>query len=178
MQPLPPPRPNAPTESNFMSDMSIVHTRCPDNPGWMRWDIADMRRFNAVALGKIIMRKVDDANAVVRMFPTIAHSNLLDKVHGGVTLSLTDVALFAAAEILGHEKARGAVTVSLDTQFIGAGDIGVPLDAEVEVIRVTRRLIFLRGIVVQDGGAHMIASFSGIIRRASSSAVRANSEQG
>ena len=148
-----------------MSDAPlIIHEPDPENPGWMTWDVRDDRRFNAVAIGKMIVRKDGENEATVRMFPTIAHSNLLDKVHGGVTLAFVDVAIFAASGVTGHFDAPGSVTVSLDTQFIGAGDLDVPLDAKVEVIRSTRRLIFLRGLVVQ--GDNSIASFSAIIRRA------------
>ena len=152
-------------EKQTMSDAPmIIHEPDPDNPGWMTWDVRDDRRFNAVAIGKMIVRKTGDNTATVRMFPTIAHSNLLDKVHGGVTLAFVDVALFAAAGVTGHFDAPGSVTVSLDTQFIGAGDLDIPLDAKVDIIRATRRLIFLRGLVVQ--GDNDIASFSAIIRRA------------
>ena len=148
-----------------MSDApQIIHEPDPDNPGWMTWNVRDDRRFNAVAIGKMIVRKDDDKSATVRMFPTIAHSNLLDKVHGGVTLAFVDVALFAASGVTGHFDAPGSVTVSLDTQFVGAGDLDIPLDAKVEIVRATRRLIFLRGMVVQ--GDNSIASFSAIIRRA------------
>lgn len=149
-----------------MSDApAIIHIDDPENPGWKTWTISDERRFNAVALGKVIVRPTGENRATVRMFPTIAHSNLMNKVHGGVTLAFLDVGLFAASAVCGHFHAAGSVTISLDTQFIGAGDIGIPLDAEVEIARATRRLIFLRGLVVQ--GEAVIASFTGIIRRAS-----------
>lgn len=149
-----------------MSDApAIIHIDDPDNPGWKTWQISDDRRFNAVALGKVIVRPKDKDHATVRMFPTIAHSNLMDKVHGGVTLAFLDVGLFAASAVCGHFHAAGSVTISLDTQFIGAGEIDTPLDAEVEVVRATKRLIFLRGLVVQ--GENVIASFTGIIRRGS-----------
>ncbi len=152
-----------------MSDApAIIHIDDPDNPGWKTWSINDDRRFNAIALGKIIVRPTGDQRAMVRMFPTIAHSNLMDKVHGGVTLAFLDVGLFAASAVTGHFHAPGSVTISLDTQFIGAGEINQPLDADIEIVRATKRLIFLRGLVVQ--GDNNIASFTGIIRRASGDA--------
>ena len=48
---------------------------------------------------------------------------------------------------------------------IGAGRVGMPLDAVCEVLRETRRLVFQRGIVEQDG--HMVAAFNGTVRKAS-----------
>jgi len=60
------------------------------------------------------------------------------------------------------------VTLDLSTQFVGAGRVGEPLDAVVELVRETGRLIFLRGLVVQgEGDSHIVLSFAGTIRKAS-----------
>jgi acyl-coenzyme A thioesterase PaaI-like protein len=58
-----------------------------------------------------------------------------------------------------------AVTLDLSTRFLSPGRIGVPLDAEVELLRETGRLIFLDGRVTQDG--ELVASFTGALRKAS-----------
>ncbi len=137
----------------------------PDNPGWHHWNISDERRFNAQVLGPMIARSEGEGRARLRMFPTIKHSNLLDAVHGGIILSLIDVALFAGARSFGLLEAAGAVTLDLSTQFIGAGKIDEPLDAEVELLRETGRLLFMRGLVVQ--GEHRVAAFAGTIRKPS-----------
>lgn len=147
----------------------IIHEPCPDNPGWMTWNVRDTHRFNAVALGQIVVRKEEATKAVVRMFPTVTQSNLNNVVHGGATMTFIDVAMFATATMLGFDEQAGSVTVSLDTQFVGAGEIDVPLDAQVEIVRATKRLLFLRGLAVQ--GDAVIASFSGILRRGTRSAV-------
>lgn len=57
------------------------------------------------------------------------------------------------------------MTLELSTQFIGAGKPDQPLDAVVEVLRETGRLLFLRGEVVQ--GDHLVAGFTGLVRKAS-----------
>src|SRR3546814_16991066 len=62
---------------------------------------------------------------------------------------LVDIALFAASHQFGSLNAGHSVTLDLSTQFVGAGRIGEPLDAVVELVRETGRLIFLRGLVVQ-----------------------------
>jgi acyl-coenzyme A thioesterase PaaI-like protein len=61
--------------------------------------------------------------------------------------------------------AAGSVTLDLSTQFIGAGQVGEPLDAVVEALRETRRLLFLRGTVMQ--GDHLVAAFNGTVRKPS-----------
>ncbi len=146
----------------------IRHVPDPDNPGWHTWNLADNTRFNAQTMGHMLVRKDSDTLCRVRMFPERRHTNLLDMVHGAITLALMDVALFASMRILLGGDAGGSVTLDLSSQFIGAGRPGVPLDALVEVMRETKRLVFLRGTVVQgENDEHLVASFSGIVRKPS-----------
>ncbi len=142
----------------------------PENPGWRIWRLSDDRRYNAQAIGKLLIREEGPQRARVRMFPELRHSNLADALHGGATLGFIDVALFGASRIFGLIEAGTAVTVDLSTQFIGAGRINEPLDAVVDLLRETRRLLFLRGLVVQGPDDEVIASFVGTIRKPSGSA--------
>lgn len=138
----------------------------PENPGWFHWQMVDGSRYNGQVLGKLIVRSEGEGKARLRMFPEHRHSNLANAVHGGTTLGFIDVAMFGASRMFGLIEAGTAVTLDLSVQFIGAGRIGEPLDAEVELLRETRRLLFMRGLIVQ--GADRIAGFSGTIRKPSS----------
>jgi uncharacterized protein (TIGR00369 family) len=142
----------------------FIYADDPDEPGWKSWELSDPTRFNSL-LAPFKVRLEPDGSARVRMYPRHEHSNLRDAVHGGTTLAFIDIALFAAARSFGLITAGTAVTLDLSTQFIGAGAIGQPLDAEVELLRETGRLLFLRGLVVQ--GDNRIASFSATIRKPS-----------
>jgi acyl-coenzyme A thioesterase PaaI-like protein len=133
----------------------------PEHPGWYSWRLKDDTRYNGF-LGKLIVRREGDL-ARVRMFPTRVHSNLQDAIHGGTTLGFIDVSLFAASRMFGLIDAGTAVTLDLSTQFIGVGRMDSPLDAEVECLRETRRLIFMRGLVFQ--GDDKVAAFAGTIRK-------------
>ena len=133
----------------------------PDHPGWHSWRLKDDTRYNGF-LGKLIVRQEGDI-ARVRMVPTRIHTNLQDAIHGGTTLGFIDVSLFAASRMFGLIDAGTAVTLDLSAQFIGVGRMGQPLDAEVECLRETRRLIFMRGLVVQ--GDTKVAAFAGTIRK-------------
>ncbi len=150
-----------------MSEQAFRYETAADHPGWFTWNLIDETRFNAQAMGRMLTRIEDRADGVrvarLRMFPERRHSNLLDAVHGGITLALIDISLFAAMRTLLDGDAAGSVTLDLSTQFIGAGRIGEPLDAVVEVLRETGRLVFLRGLVVQ--GDDTIAAFNGTIRK-------------
>jgi acyl-coenzyme A thioesterase PaaI-like protein len=140
--------------------------------GWLSWNLNDKSRFNAFIepLSVRLESPTPDGRprARIRMHPERKHSNLGNNVHGAVTLALIDVALFAASHQFGSLNAGFSVTLDLGTQFIGGGRIDEPLDAVVEQVRETGRLIFLRGMVVQGAhDEHIVASFSGTIRKAS-----------
>ncbi len=139
----------------------------PDHPGWHSWNLSDDTRFNAQTMGHMLVRVESDKTCRVRMFPERRHTNLLDMVHGAATLALMDISLFAAMRTLLSSDAAGSVTLELSSQFIGAGRPDQPLDAVVEVLRETRRLVFLRGSVVQGDGDELVAAFSGIVRKPS-----------
>lgn len=138
--------------------------------GWISWNLKDPSRFNGFIEPLSVRREVSTLDgrpqARVRMHPTHKHSNLGDNVHGAVTLALIDVALFAAAHQFGSLNAGFSVTLDLSTQFVGGGRVGEPMDAVVELVRETGRLVFLRGMVVQGpGDSHIVAAFSGTIRK-------------
>lgn len=140
---------------------AIRHAPDPDHPGWWSWDVADAERFNA-AIGKLLVRSDGAGRAVCRMFPERAHSNLGDMVHGGAILTFIDMAFFAGGRLAGADVIR-AVTLDCSVRFLSPGRIGVPLDAEVELLRETKRLAFLSGRVVQEG--ELVAAFSGALRK-------------
>lgn len=134
----------------------------PELPGWKRWQFRDATRYNAFI--EPLHVRVEGDIARVRMLPRRAHSNMRDNVHGGALLGFMDVALFAAARGFGVLEAGGAVTLDLSAQFIGGGVVGVPLEARIELLRETGRMLFLRGLVVQDD-VPTIASFTGTLRK-------------
>ncbi len=145
----------------------FVYREDPDMPGWFTWDLVDNTRFNGAVMGRMWTRRETGPNGEqcrLRMIPERKHTNLQEMIHGAVTLSLIDISLFAALRTLGEGNAEMAVTLELSTQFIGAGKVDRPLDSVVELVRETGRLMFLRGMVVQED--HTVASFSGIIRKA------------
>ncbi|NCP10737.1 MAG: PaaI family thioesterase [Sphingomonadales bacterium] len=142
----------------------------PDHPGWFRWEIREGERFNHF-LGPMRIQPTGKTSARVRIVPQRQHSNLADNVHGGISLAFADIALFAAARTLGIAMGPRTVTVDLSMQFVGAGRLGEPLDAEVEIVRDSRHLVFLRGRLVQapaedaSGSPHIVASFSGMLKK-------------
>jgi len=134
----------------------------PDHPGWHRWHAIDETRFNFL-LAPLRTRLEEGPRARVRMIPVLRHSNFSHRIHGGVLLGFADIALFSACRVLGVADTDSGVTVECSMQFLDAGHIDEPLDALVEVMRETRRMVFLRGTMVQDD--RRVAAFSGILRK-------------
>ena len=133
----------------------------PDHPGWFSWIKLDPDSF-AAQTGKLIFRPDGPGKSVVRMFPEARHLNLGGSLHGGMVMSFIDMALFGGGRCAGMSRAH-YVTLDLTTKFMGRGEPGKPLDAHVELVRQTRSLAFLQGIVRQDGVA--CYSFSGTLKK-------------
>ena len=139
----------------------------PDHPGWNEWRLTDNTRFNGAVLGLTLIRfdNPERTRTRTRIFPKRHLTNVNNVIHGGVSMTLSDIALFAGCTaILDRDIGRGS-TLELNTLFTGAGDPELPLDALTELVRETGRLVFGRGTIVQ--GINVIASFSGIIRKPS-----------
>ena len=135
----------------------------PGHPGWREYIVGEERHFNRAMFGDTLVRLDSEARARVRIFPREMHTNLYGSVHGGVVLAFIDIAIFAGTTILHGRNLSGAVTLQLDNQFIGVSDPAQPLDALLEVVRETGKLIFCRGSVVQED--NVIAAFSAILRK-------------
>lgn len=130
--------------------------------GWHSWTLKDETRYNTFVLGRLQVRREGD-QCRLRMFPARQHTNAANNIHGGTTLGLIDIALFATMHLCGTGDAGASVTMELSTQFVGAGDPEKPLDAVTEIVQETGRMLFTRGQCVQ--GDAIVASYSGIVRK-------------
>lgn len=88
------------------------------------------------------------------------HVNATGIMHGGAVMAFADQALGTA----GWEKTgfRPQVTIQLDVQFVSAVNIGEFLTAECDVVRTTKSMIFLRGLLL--AGSRVAATASGVWR--------------
>ena len=81
---------------------------------------------------KILTEALGQGSAQLSL-PVEPHlTNSLGTVHGGVIMSLLDVALCTAARTL-HPESLGVITINLSTSFIGAGS-GTKLLAEARAV--------------------------------------------
>ncbi|MEZ5970899.1 MAG: PaaI family thioesterase [Hyphomonadaceae bacterium] len=93
--------------------------------------------------------------------PKRHHLNGGDSIHGGCLMSFADFSLFAIAHNV-LQDAR-AVTMTFNSEFIGAGNLDCWVEARGEVVRDTRSVIFIRGIVTQ--AERPLLSFSGTLKK-------------
>lgn len=82
-------------------------------------------------------------------------------IHGGALMTFADFCLFAFAQDELHEA--NAVTVTFNSEFISAVPSGRVIECTGEVIRSTRSLIFVRGLMTSGGSP--VLSFSGTLKK-------------
>ncbi|HEX5091163.1 MAG TPA: PaaI family thioesterase [Burkholderiales bacterium] len=88
-------------------------------------------------------------------------TNSLGTVHGGVIMSLLDVALCTAARTL-HPHSLGVITIDMSTSFIGGGK-GERLIAESRVLKDGRSMTFVEGEAKNADGS-LVAKAIGTVR--------------
>jgi uncharacterized protein (TIGR00369 family) len=89
------------------------------------------------------------------------HANTGGQIHGGMLMTFADYALCLTA-IHGLNGER-CVTVSLNCEFTAPGEVGDLIESTAEVVRRTRSLAFVRGLLV--AGERTLLSYSGIVKR-------------
>jgi len=100
---------------------------------------------------KILTETLGSGSAKLSM-PIEPHlTNSLGTAHGGVIMSLLDVALCTAARTL-HPESIGVITIDLSTSFIG-GAIGKKLFAEARVLRDGRTMSFVEAEAKNEDGS-------------------------
>jgi uncharacterized protein (TIGR00369 family) len=140
-------------------------TRVTEGPwaGWLSWKDPVADTF-LDALGVSHGRSDEAGKAVVMLDVLPSHLNRLGVLHGGFLAAFADHAYFAALVAMGRPHQANAVTVDLGMQYCGAGRAGVPIRADVELLRETRRLIFARLTLLQDG--ELVAASTATLRKA------------
>jgi len=92
---------------------------------------------------KILTEELGQGTARLSLPVAPEFTNSLGTVHGGVIMSLLDVALCTAARTL-HPDSIGVITIDLSTSFIGGGS-GERLIAEARVLKDARTMSFVEG---------------------------------
>lgn len=103
---------------------------------------------------------IGDGTAVLSIQLQPELTNSFGTAHGGVILSMMDVALCTAARSQ-HPDSIGVITIDLSLQFIGAGK--GRLVAEARVLKPGRNTVFTEGEVRNEDGS-LVAKAIGTVR--------------
>lgn len=100
---------------------------------------------------KILTEALGPGSARLSMPVEPYMTNSLGTAHGGVIMSLLDVALCTAARTL-HPESIGVITIDLSTSFIG-GASGKKLFADARVLRDGRSMSFVEAEAKNEDGS-------------------------
>jgi len=108
--------------------------------------------------------KIEDGRARSAFQPRPEHLNGGGTIHGGALMSFADFSLFSIA----HSELRDvkAVTLTCNCEFISAGGLDGWVESQGEVLRETRSIIFVRGLVTQ--ASQPLLAFSGALKKINS----------
>jgi uncharacterized protein (TIGR00369 family) len=121
------------------------------------WSTLEVKGFSAVT-GPFWTR-LEGTQRRIGLIVDPHHTNdHLGTIHGGVVMTFADVALgCAVVDVLG---APNCVTAQLNIQFLATAKLGEFVTCNPEVVRQSRQLIFVRGLI--RVGDKNIASVDGI----------------
>jgi acyl-coenzyme A thioesterase 13 len=126
--------------------------------GWSTWSAGGDPYETAI--GPFCFR-LDGEHVRCAFEPRREHLNGGGTIHGGALMSFADFALFCIA----HNALAGdkAVTLTCNGEFLTAGTLAAIVEARGEVLRATRTLIFVRGLVTQL--SQPLLAFSGTLKK-------------
>jgi acyl-coenzyme A thioesterase 13 len=127
--------------------------------GWLTW--GDGRDPFETLVGPLVFRTDADGTSRAAFLPERKHLNGGGVIHGGALMSFADFALFGLA----HQALDGAfaVTVTFNAEFVGAGAAGEIVEAHGRVVKQTKSLVFVQGLLEQGG--QPILAFSGTLKK-------------
>ena len=126
---------------------------------WAGWAASANDPFNETA-GPFYVRAQDDGSVLCAMRVETRHLNGGGMMHGGAFMTFADFCMFAFASGLGDDD---SVTLSFNCEFLKGVPVGATIYGTGEVVRRTRRMVFVRGLMRVDDKP--VFSFSGVLTK-------------
>lgn len=105
--------------------------------------------------------RIDERGPVCAFMPEHRHMNGGRFMHGGCIMTFADFAIFVIArDALGDGP---SVTATFNGEFVGGAVEGRIVECRGEVVKAARSMVFVRGLITQDGANVM--SFSAVIKK-------------
>lgn len=127
--------------------------------GWTTYS-AGVDPFETL-VGPFCRKKEADGRMRCAFQPGPQHLNGGGMVHGAALLSFADFALFGIA----HDALASGLSVTLtcNAEFLSPGGLDGWIEAEGEVVRAGRSVLFVRGLMKQKGNTLLM--FSGTLKK-------------
>lgn len=125
--------------------------------GWQHWEPVDDFEEHS---GPFYC-KADGDGLVCGFLPDAKNRNGGGNIHGGALMTFADYVLFMTA--LDKEPGLHGVTLTMNSEFIGAAEPGRRLTGRGEIVRSGFSIIFVRGLIDDDG--RPVLSFSATIKK-------------
>jgi uncharacterized protein (TIGR00369 family) len=91
------------------------------------------------------------------------HCNPMGICHGGMMATFCDMLLPISAHSLSEDIGRRFLpTINLQVDFLAASPLGAWVQGEAQLLRATRSMVFMQGLVTADGAN--VARVSGIFK--------------
>jgi len=91
------------------------------------------------------------------------HCNPMGICHGGMIATFCDMLLPISAHYLSADLARRFLpTINLQVDYLAASKLGTWVQGEAQLLRATRSIVFMQGVVTSDG--EPVARVSGIFK--------------
>lgn len=91
------------------------------------------------------------------------HVNPRDVCHGGMLMTFADMQLPMAARFQAQLDDGFFPTINLTTDFLAPAPRGAWVEGRADVLRVTRNMVFMQGLITADG--QPVARINGIFKR-------------
>ena len=105
--------------------------------------------------------KPEGTSLICGFLPDAKNCNTGGNIHGGSLMTFADYALFMIAG--GRDGNLHGVTMTMNCEFVGAGDGERLLTARGEVVREGGSMVFVRGLICDDD--RPVLAFSGTIKK-------------
>jgi uncharacterized protein (TIGR00369 family) len=111
--------------------------------------------------GPFYYRTDDDGRVVCAFRAERKHMNGGGFMHGGCVMTFADFCLFAIA----RDAIEGSMTVTatFNCELVGTAREGDLVECTGEVVKAGRSMVFVRGLITNDG--EMVASFSSVLKK-------------
>jgi acyl-coenzyme A thioesterase 13 len=127
--------------------------------GWYTWGNGS-DPFETLA-GPFYMRAQASGGYECAFMPEARHANGMGNIHGGALMTFADFAIFAHSHDLLSE--HPCVTMQFESQFVGGAQVGNLITSAGEIVRTTRTMIFIRGLLSQS--SKPVLAYSAILKR-------------